>query len=319
MTNTAPTVVKVSGVKLKGVALEGAYPLVQFDDTSAVIRHPLHGNVRLPRKHTNLPSAAPVTLSYDDLLAEIRNRFDVMSCLVDAIVDGRSRSMIVSGAPGVGKTHTVDAKLAVAKALGKIKKVLYIKGVVSPIFLYRTLWENRKKGEIIVIDDSDKIFYDEDGANIIKHATDTGKRRTVSYMKEANSLEANGIPHSFDYEGSIIVSTNLDFEREVAAKSKSGVHLSAILNRARYLDLGLHSQQALLARIEDVCRTTDMLKDEGLNASQIEDVIGWLKDNQSTVRSMSLRTALRVAEDIVTDPVNWRRMSKVTLLKAISR
>lgn len=319
LTTQGHTTVKVSAVKVKEKQIDGVYPILRMEPQSVIVRHPEFGAIRVPLANTNLPGAASVTLSYDELLAEINDRFDTLARLMDGIVSGATRSLIVSGPPGAGKTHTIDTKLAAGRADGKLKKVDPIKAVVSPIGLYKKLWENRRKGEIIVLDDCDRIFFDEDGANIVKAATDSGKRRTVSYVKEAASLEANGIPTSFTYEGSIVVATNLDFEREVAQKTKAGTHLGAVLNRALYLDLGLHSQQALLARVESVCRSTPMLREEGLNDAQIEAVVLWLKENQSNVRSLSLRTAVQLAGLIVTHGVMWKKMAKSTLLRASSR
>jgi hypothetical protein len=316
---TKAATVRVSRVSHKDTALDGTYPIMRVEDQTVVITHPKFGAIRVPKSCTDFGAAQTTTLSYDDLLRLIKDRFDTMSDLMDGIVAGTTRSFIVSGAPGVGKSFTINQKLAIGRATGKVKKVYTVKGVISPIGLYKLLWEHRKAGEVIVLDDTDRIFWDEDGANIVKAATDSGKTRTVSYQKEAASLDANGIPLSFTYEGAIVVATNLNFEREVAQNTKAGTHLGAILNRALYLDLGLHSQQALLARVEDVCRSTPLLRDIGLIDSQIDDVVLWLKENQTNVRSLSLRTAEHVAGHIVNKGAKWRKMAAATLLKATAR
>jgi hypothetical protein len=320
MTASTPMqTVKVSKVSLKGKPIDGSYPIIKLDDTTVVIKHPEHGNVRVSRSNTNLPAAAPATLSYDELVGEIRERFSTLERLINGIIEARQRSLIVSGKPGVGKTFTVERMLGQAFAAKRIRKYTQVKGTISAIGLYVLLWENRRAGDVIVLDDADAVFNSEDGCNILKAATDSGKKRTVSYMKEVAMLEANGIPKTFSYEGSIIVATNLDIEAEIASKSKSSAHMGAILNRALYLDLGLHSKQALMARVEDVCRTTPMLKDEGLSEAQIATLIGWMKDNQSTVRSLSLRTAQVLAGLMLSDPTTWKKDAKSTLLKASNR
>jgi hypothetical protein len=316
---TTTQVVKVHSVALKGKPLDGEYPVLKLDEDNVVIRHPEFGAVRVKRANTDLPSSAPVTLSYEDLKAEIRERFATLNRLISGVISGRQRSVIVSGAPGVGKTFTVESMLDAAKKDGAIRKVTLVRGTISPIGFYVLLWENRRAGEIIVLDDSDALFGSEDGANLMKAATDSGKKRTVSYLKEVAMLEANGIPKTFQYEGSIIVATNIDFEREIASKSKASAHLSAVLNRALYLDLGLHSKQALMARVEDVATESSMLRDLGLDDEGIQTVVNWLKDNQATVRSLSLRTAERLAGLILTEPDTWKKTAKSTLLKAVSR
>lgn len=309
----------IARVRYNGEPLDGTYPLVRIDELTVVVRHPTHGNIRVNKANTDLPGATPVTLSYDDLLADIRSRFDTLDRVMDGIVRGNIRSIIVSGAPGVGKTYSIETKLTEAKATGKISRFTVVRGTISPLGLYVLMWENRLAGEIIVIDDSDDIFRDEVGTSLLKSATDSGKKRRVSYLKELALFEQRGIPNNFVYEGSIIVLTNIDFEKEVAMKTKTAVHLSAVLNRAIYVDLGLHSKQALMARVEDVIRTTPMLADEGLDAAQAEAVLSWLKDNQNSVRSLSLRTAMILAGMILTEPKTWKLTAKTTLLKAISR
>lgn len=311
--------VTVSRVKFKGEALDGTYPIVRMDETSVIIRHPEHGAIRVAKANTNLPGSAPVTLSYDDILADIKSRFDTLSRIMDGITNGHIRSVIVSGAPGVGKSHTIEQKLETAKANGKVKSYNIVRGTVSPLGLYVLMWENREAGQIIVLDDSDTIFGEETGVNIIKSATDSGKKRRVSYLKELAMFDNKGIPNNFVYEGSLVVVTNIDFEREIAANTKSAVHLSAVLNRAIYVDLGLQSKQALMARVEDVIRNSDMLKDEGLDVAQTEAVLLWLKENQNSVRSLSLRTAMILAGMVRTEPTTWKLTAKTTLLKPAIR
>jgi hypothetical protein len=317
MTNTVTVSARAA---IKGESLAGVYPVVQTVEDGVIIRHPKHGPVRIRNAQINAaPATAPVAMSYDDLLKDIQRRFHTLNRVMHGIVEGRIRSAIVSGAAGVGKTHTVNAILAAAKANKKIKEYIVIRGTISPIGLYKLLWENRREGHVIVLDDSDSIFFDEVGASLIKAATDSGKKRTVSYVKETSILENNGIPQTFNYAGGIVVATNINFEREVAMQSKIAVHLGAVLNRALYIDLGLHSKQALMARVEDVCRNTSMLKDEGLDKPQVEAVIQWIKDNQNSVRSLSLRTAVTLAGLVLADPDEWRELARNTLLQATKR
>lgn len=310
---------KVSKVRFAGASIDGSYPIVRLDDTTVVIRHPTHGNIRVQRVNTDLPASAPVTLAYEDLLADIRSRFDTLARVIDGIVKGHHRSVITSGAPGVGKTHAIESILSAAKKDGKIKEFTVVRGTISPLGLYVLMWENRQPGQVIVLDDSDDIYDDNTGVDIIKAATDTGKKRRVSYLKELAMFDIKGIANNFIYEGSIIVATNIDFEREIASKSKRAVHLEAVINRAMYINLGLHSKQALMARVEDVIRTTPMLKDVGLDEVQSETVLNWLKDNQSTVRSLSLRTAMAIGALILSEPETWKLTAKTTLLKTVSR
>lgn len=319
MTTTTPKTVKVSRVAIKGKSLDGTYPVAKIDNESVFITHPEHGSLRIPRANTDIPASVSAPLSYEELTQDIRDRFATLDDLIDGVVVGTTRALTVSGATGVGKTHAVEKKLRAALIDKKIKRFKHVRGTVSPIRLYKLLYENRHKGSVLILDDSDAIFYEEDGANIIKAATDSGKVRVISYEKEAQSLINEGIPNDFVFEGALIVSTNIDFRAEVRKGSKIAVHLSAVLGRALYLDLGLHSKQGLMARVEDVSRNTRMLTEIGLNTAQIDEVIGWLKDNQASVPTLSLRTAMLVAQQMLTHPDKWKRIAKTTLLEAVER
>lgn len=154
-------------------------------------------------------------LNDDELLALIVNRFDGLTEMMQAMVKGTNRAMITSGAPGIGKTYTINRLLEHAENKGQIefKKV---SGYMTATMLYQLLWENRKSNQIIMIDDCDAIFYSDDAANLLKAALDTGDTRVVSYkvsgMGDDEEEGADGeIPSEFIYEGRMIFVTNIDF------------------------------------------------------------------------------------------------------------
>jgi hypothetical protein len=305
--------VTVSNVRTKdGETINGQYEFVREEESGhAIIRHPKGGLIRIPRANTDLPATSPATVTYEELTENIRERFRTMERLLKGMIDGTTRSIIVSGAPGVGKTYNTDASL--------VRNIKFIKVTATPISFYQTLYENRREGDVIVLDDADSVLETEEGANMLKHATDTLDVRTVSYNKESSILADKGVPREFEYNGAIFAATNKDWDREIASGSKMQKHYEALLDRAIYLDLGLHSKQALMARVEDVCRTTSMLKDKGLDDQQIEMLLGWLKDNYVATRTLSLRTAVQLAGMILAQPESWKFDAKMTLLTAKSR
>ena len=87
---------------------------------------------------------------------EIRQRFDALELLSDAIVNGNTVSMIVSGAAGVGKSFTLEKKLAAAESAGKVH-ITTLKGSISAIGLFMMLWENRERNDVLLLDDIDSI------------------------------------------------------------------------------------------------------------------------------------------------------------------
>ena len=82
--------------------------------------------------------------------------------------------MIVSGPPGVGKSHGVEEVLdryATTGVDGRAKTHEVIKGATSAIGLYCKLYKNADKGKVVVFDDCDSIFNDELSLNILKGST----------------------------------------------------------------------------------------------------------------------------------------------------
>ena len=141
--------------------------------------------------------------------------FKKMRKYVNMVVKGINPSLILCGAPGVGKTFNVKQQL---KAAGyKEGTNLYtIKGRCSPRQLYMALYQYRAKGDVVLIDDADTLVgprAPEDCINILKGAldsTDDDEGRLVMYGVAGRLLDDDGdpIPKKMYYNGSVIIITN---------------------------------------------------------------------------------------------------------------
>ena len=303
--------------KFKGELISGEHVLVRSDADTFVIRHPSHGLIKLPiaaAVNGVTRDENTTVLSYDEVVEDINSRFDVLNRLVDGVVSQSIRSLIVSGAPGVGKTYSIDTKLRNAAKNEAVGKYTSNRGTISPIGLYILLYGHKNPGDVLVIDDCDTVFEQLDALNILKAALDTGEYRYISYAKEAYALTERQIPSRFEFKGSVIFVSNIDFDGVIASGGKMAPHVNALMSRSLYVDLGLHSRQALLARVESVCRDSDMLRKRGLSEEEIGMVVAWIKDNAGSLRSLCLRTADQLAR-LVKVGGNWRLDAKVTLLK----
>lgn len=254
-------------------------------------------------------------LSDEEIRNKIRDRFNVMNKMGKGIISGVIRSLIISGAPGIGKTYSLERQLKVAEARKDITHEM-VKGKISALGLYIKLFENRKPGSVIVLDDID-VFGDEDVLNILKAALDTGKDRWISWGTASSWLEEKDIPNSFLFEGSVVFITNTNIDRELDRNSKLTPHLDALVSRSIYLDLGVHSNRDIMIRVEDVISTTDMILDKGISKSDEVELVSWMKENVDKLRNVSLRTALFIADFIKTDAEDWRTIADVTLLKPV--
>ncbi|EMZ2827519.1 ATP-binding protein, partial [Escherichia coli] len=229
------------------------------------------------------------------------------------IIDGKIRSLIISGAAGIGKTYSLDKALSNANDNGFIK-YKSINGKISGIGLYEQLWLNRDADSVLLIDDVD-VFSDMDILNLLKAALDTGDKRKVCWSTASSYLDDKGIDKEFEFEGTIVFITNVDIDKELERGSKLAPHLQALVSRSVYLDLGVHSNEEIMVRVEDVILSTDMMQKRGLTDAETYKALSWMKANVSRLRNVSLRTALYVADFISTDKDGWEEISEVTLLK----
>lgn len=254
-----------------------------------------------------------LTESVEEMKARIAKRFNVMGLMTAGLVNGNIRSLIISGAAGIGKTFSLDKALTKADARGDIEYKM-VNGKISGIGLYCRLWESRHSNSVLLIDDVD-VFSDMDILNLLKAALDSGEKRKVCWSTASAFLEEKDIPNEFEFEGTVVFITNVDIDKELERGSKLAPHLSALVSRSVYLDLGVHTNEEIMSRVEDVIMTTDMLQNRGLKHYQVLDVLAFMQNNVNRLRNVSLRTALYLADFVATDEKNWTEIAEVTMLK----
>jgi len=141
--------------------------------------------------------------------------FKKMQGYVKMVIKGINPSVILCGAPGVGKTYRVKQQLK-ANNYNEGHNLFTIKGKCTPRRLYLALYEYQDKGQILLIDDADALVgpnAPEDCINILKAALDStadDEGRLVSYGVSGKLMDDEGmeIPKRFYYNGGIIVITN---------------------------------------------------------------------------------------------------------------
>ena len=248
------------------------------------------------------------------ILADLKERFGILSTLTKGAVNKNIRAITVTGAPGVGKTYTVEQILEHSKEQ-KNTSFEIIKGAISAVNLYKAAYRNRKAGSVIVLDDADSIFNDEDALNILKVLCDSSEVRRVSWLKESQALISEDIPQTFEFNGAMIFISNLDFQHFVdEGRNKYSQHFEALMSRSMYLDLRLHSRNELGVWIEHVANAGQIFRREGLTEEQGKAVLSFLRTNRETLRELSLRTLLKTSQLVKTQS-NWERMANILLTK----
>ena len=252
----------------------------------------------------------------DEIDARLKERFEMIDLLANASCLGQVRSLVVSGPAGLGKSYTVEQAVAAYDPMQA--KSIIAKGFVRPTGLYLLLHEYRHKGNVIVLDDADSIFNDQDALNLLKAALDTTKKRTISWRSETRMVDADGEPvdRVFDFEGTVIFITNKDFDAEIAKGSKMSEHYEALISRSHYVECDMHTMRDYVVRIRQVVREGMLRTAKDLNHHEENIILEFIEDNKEKLRELTLRVALKLADIYKVDPARFESLAKVSLFKS---
>jgi hypothetical protein len=253
----------------------------------------------------------------EEVIARIGERFDILDQMTKATIAGDVRAMIVVGPPGVGKSYGVEKQLEHSGLFDQLsgRRVKYevIKGAMTPIGLYCTLYKHSDKNNVLVFDDCDSVFQDDLSLNILKAALDSGKRRRIYWNSDSAMLRREGVPDMFDFKGSCIFITNLQFQNLKSKKLQD--HLEALQSRCHFLDLTLNTMRDRFLRIKQIYLKGELFADYDFSQEQGDEIIGFMEANQTRLREMSLRMALKIADLTKVSGVNWKALAASTCMK----
>lgn len=246
----------------------------------------------------------------EDITNRISNRFNILEMMATGVCSGAVRSLIVSGAAGVGKSYTLERVLN--ESLND-ESFTTVKGSITPVSLYQLLHRYSAPNNVVVLDDADSILFDERGLNLLKGALDTNPIRKISWMSQ--TFEDSDTPNTFEYHGSMVFITNLDFQKIVDEnKIKLAPHFRALLTRSLYLDLTLRSEYDVVCWIQKLIHD-GMLVREGLTQEQSYEVADYIRQNWQRLRTVSAREALKAAALLKSNPTDWTRIADAVMLR----
>jgi hypothetical protein len=254
-----------------------------------------------------------------EIIERLRERFEILDDMTRAVKKGAVRAMIVSGAPGVGKSFGVEKVLGKHGLMAdiaqdeKLKKYEIVKGAMSAIGLYSKLYEFSDSKNILVFDDCDSVLLDDLSLNILKAALDTSKKRTISWNTDSRLLRSEGVPNSFEFKGGAIFITNINFQNIKSKKLQD--HLAALESRCHYIDLTIHTEREKMLRIRQIV-ADGMLNEYDFTEAQTTAIIEFIDANKRRLRELSLRTVLKTADLVRSFPGDkWQRVAQISLMK----
>jgi hypothetical protein len=292
----------------------------------------------------SLPSGEDSTETIEEAQKRISLRYKAMERMCRRLVAGGMPSLIVSGPPGLGKSYTALAAIEEKEAEGTLSNVLtaglldadeaneetednliekdiklfdIISGSITAVGLYQALW-NTRNGGIILLDDIDEVFRDEVCLNLLKAALDSGKKRMLSWRKEASWLAEYGIDKTFEFKGHVMFLTNIDFEAEIGKNGKLAEHFKALIDRSYYLCLTLRTKRDFMIRIRQVAGGAEgmLCATHGLSVEESDEVLDFITDNQDRFYNLSLRLADQIARMRAIDAEGWMEDVEATKMRS---
>lgn len=262
----------------------------------------------LPHVETPTTISVKVPESFSDIEKYVSDRFELLNEIVMSTSIGINKSLIISGAAGMGKSTEVIK--SVESVIDNNYKL--VKGKVTPASLYRLLYDNREDGKVIIFDDSDNVFADELSLNILKSATDSHDDRLISWHSSREMVDEDGeiIDNDFVYNGSIIFISNIDIYKESLSGSKMSEHYKALISRSFVIDLSMKNEEYYMARVKDV-----LFNSMEMDLNIKNDIYDFMSTNKYKLRELSLRMVNKIKIVIDTYGNDWRGKAQILLCK----
>lgn len=216
-----------------------------------------------------------------------------------------------------GKSYTLNKQLD-ARGMTNKEDYVIVKGKATPKALYGELFLNN--GKLIVFDDADSVFGNEDSVNILKGALDSSPVRNISWKSSQTydpslfelddepgvydldamhhkALNEGKYPNEFDFDGRVIFISNIPGHKMD----------TAIKSRSFNVDVMIKAKD-LLNRMGTILN--DVEPDLPINEDQRKETLKLLKDTigDDDSKEVTLRTLVKALKLRSSGSKNWKRL-----------
>jgi hypothetical protein len=252
--------------------------------------------------------------------------FDDVDAYVDMVINKIQPSLIICGAPGIGKTYGITKRIK-DSGLKSIDPIdlpdatdiedlddqdavlnaetdgdwVHIKGASTAFGLYMSLFKYRNK--LIVYDDCDSIFKDKNAVNLLKGALDSSDKRIISWVSKTTTSKKAEVPQRFEFTGRIIFISNLN------AKDLD----PAVRNRSFVVDIQLKLKD-VLKRIQSILKYIGNDLEVPLSDEAKKRAFNFLEEtskNENNKMEISIRTLINFAKIAQSGVPQWRRLMEI--------
>ena len=241
-----------------------------------------------------LEKKVPACCTEKEIETALYDHYGNLAEQIKGVAEGRWH-LVVNGPTGSGKTEFVKKTLdAYCKTIPTFNS-----GALSAVMLFKLLYENRRKGDVLVIDDTDSIFESVEAVEVLKAALDTQTKKTVEWNKYSQALSTHGVPTTFAYSGKVIIITNRYCVRNPqGAKNKVDRMLLPLWSRVMYFAAGLPTRQWEMQSVKMFHQNDEIrcFAEKGIDAKGQKAIINFVDSQQDEFHDVSFRLISQISD-----------------------
>lgn len=252
-------------------------------------------------------------LSKKKIREELKNHYSSLEMFLEGVGQDKWH-LIVNGPAGSGKTEITK------EVLEHHPHVLKVSGTLSAVRLYTFMHQMRKKGHVLIIDDTDKVLEDVECLEVLKAGL--GSEGEIDWSKYSQALAKDNIPKKFTYRGRIVIITNKSFKTQTDNNQNMTRMQEAqlpLLSRCQYFRAGLPNVQWQIEALkyyqeeEKILCFQDNKGNVVVPISVQNKLIKYVEDNAEEIREISFRLLANLLVLYEQDSKNWEMMANASL------